>query len=221
MLEGKSVVITGAGGALGRAAVKAVEANGGWPFLVDRTLTELSDRERMAELDVTDDAAVAALAARVETVDAVFAIAGGFDMGERLSDPASDRWDAMMRANVDTCRVVMRHFLPRLRERGGAFVTVGAYAALSGQAEMGAYIAAKSVVMRMTETAAAEERLHGVNVNAVLPTIIDTPGNRAAMPDADWGKWVSPDRLARTMCFLASEAAADIHGALLPVRALS
>ena len=88
---------------------------------------------------------------------------------------------------------------------------------LKGQAGMSAYVASKSVVLRITESLSAEVRDHGVNVNAVLPSIIDTPANRAAMPKADPLRWVSPDDLANVICFLGSDAARAIHGALVPV----
>jgi NAD(P)-dependent dehydrogenase (short-subunit alcohol dehydrogenase family) len=104
---------------------------------------------------------------------------------------------------------------------GGKIVNVGAYAAQKGAAQMGAYIASKSAVIRLTETMAAELREKNINVNCVLPTIIDTPQNRAAMPDADPARWVAPADLARVIVFLSSDAARAIHGAALPVTGLS
>jgi NAD(P)-dependent dehydrogenase (short-subunit alcohol dehydrogenase family) len=108
-----------------------------------------------------------------------------------------------------------------LKAGGGKIVNVGAYAAQKGAAQMGAYVASKSAVIRLTETMAAELRSHNINVNCVLPTIIDTPENRAAMPDADPKRWVAPQDLARVILFLASDAARAIHGAALPVTGLS
>jgi NAD(P)-dependent dehydrogenase (short-subunit alcohol dehydrogenase family) len=104
---------------------------------------------------------------------------------------------------------------------GGKIVNVGAYAAKKGVAAMGAYVASKSAVIRLTETMAAELRDKNINVNCVLPTIIDTPDNRAAMPKADPGRWVSPQDLAAVIVFLASDAARAIHGAAIPVSGLS
>ena len=86
---------------------------------------------------------------------------------------------------------------------------------------MGAYISAKSTIMRLTESMAKELKHEGINVNAVLPNIIDTPANRAGMPDEDFKSWVSPESLANVMCFLASDSAAAVHGALVPVSGLS
>jgi NAD(P)-dependent dehydrogenase (short-subunit alcohol dehydrogenase family) len=104
---------------------------------------------------------------------------------------------------------------------GGKIVNVAAYAAQKGVAGMGAYVAAKSAVVRLTETLAAELRERNINVNCVLPTLIDTPENRAAMPEADPRRWVAPRDLAEVIAFLASDAARAIHGAALPVSGLS
>jgi len=108
-----------------------------------------------------------------------------------------------------------------IRAGGGRIVNVGAYAAQRGVANMGAYVAAKSAVIRLTESMAAELREQNINVNCVLPTIIDTPENRAAMPEVDPGRWVAPEDLAKVIVFLASESARAIHGAALPVTGLS
>jgi NAD(P)-dependent dehydrogenase (short-subunit alcohol dehydrogenase family) len=104
---------------------------------------------------------------------------------------------------------------------GGRIVNVGAFAAQKGVAHMGAYVAAKSAVIRLTEALSAELREQRINVNCVLPTIIDTPENRAAMPDADPARWVAPADLAAVIVFLASDAARAVHGAALPVTGLS
>jgi NAD(P)-dependent dehydrogenase (short-subunit alcohol dehydrogenase family) len=105
--------------------------------------------------------------------------------------------------------------------KSGRIVNVGAFAALSGKAQMGAYLASKSAVIRLTESMAAELRDAGINVNCVLPSIIDTPENRQAMPKANPAKWVAPEALADVILFLASPAARAIHGAALPVVGLS
>ena len=98
---------------------------------------------------------------------------------------------------------------------------IGALGALSGQADMSAYCCAMSSLMKLTESLSEKPRHKAVNVNAVLPSIIDTPPNRAAMPDADFSKWVSPEQLANVICFLASDSASAIHGALITVRGLA
>ncbi|WOI54349.1 SDR family NAD(P)-dependent oxidoreductase [Parvularcula sp. LCG005] len=223
MLEGKSVVITGATGSLGRAAIEAVLLERGEPILISRQFADdfYSDLPRY-EIDLTEHDATQAVISRIGDFDAVFNIAGGFAMGKKVYDDDRDDWSSMFALNTETMRNVAKVAIPLLIQRGGgAMVNVGAYAAQSGKADMGAYVASKAAVMRLTETLSEEVREHGVNVNAVLPTIIDTPANRNGMPDADPKSWVDPTRLAQVMCFLASDAAQDIHGALLPVRALS
>lgn len=108
-----------------------------------------------------------------------------------------------------------------LKAGGGKIVNIGAYAAHKGAARMGAYVASKSAVIRLTETMATELREHNINVNCVLPTVLDTPENRAAMPEADPKRWVAPQDLAEVIVFLAADAARAIHGAALPVTGLS
>ena len=124
--------------------------------------------------------------------------------------------------NVRTVLHAARAVVPRMLAAGhGRIVNVGAFAAQKGAADMGAYVAAKSAVIRLTESMAAELRDKGINVNCVLPTIIDTPENRKAMPEADPARWVAPDDLASVIAFLASDAARAIHGAAVPVTGLS
>jgi NAD(P)-dependent dehydrogenase (short-subunit alcohol dehydrogenase family) len=104
---------------------------------------------------------------------------------------------------------------------GGKIINVGANAALHGRAQMGLYCASKDAVIRLTESMAAELRDKNINVNCVLPSIIDTPANRAAMPGADPSRWVAPEALADTIAFLASYGGRAIHGAAIPVTGLS
>src|SRR5690606_32106908 len=221
-LSGKRIVITGAAGGLGRTVTAVARQQGATPLLVDLAFPDdfAPDLEKFA-FDLTDAAATARQVAGMGRIDALFNLAGGFHMGAShdLADPG---WDAMFRLNVDTLRSMVAAVVPvMLGEGRGAIVNVGALGAVQGQANLGAYGAAKSVVMRLTESLSAELRAQGINVNAVLPSIIDTPANRRDMPDADPAKWVAPADLANVICFLASDAARAIHGALLPVRGLS
>jgi len=135
----------------------------------------------------------------------------------------SDRdWNFLLDINARTLLNTSRAVVPAmLKAGGGKIVNIGAFAAQKGAAEMGAYIASKSAVIRLTETMAAELREKNINVNCILPTIIDTPENRAAMPKADPQRWVAPQALADVILFLASDAARAVHGAALPVTGLS
>ena len=217
-LTGKRVIVTGAAGVLGQAVAAKCVALGASVVLLDLVEDFASELGAVHCVDLTDRAAVERCMGDIGDFDAVCNIAGGFDMGPRVDEIDDQHWDALFDINVTTLRNMLRATLPCLVGRGrGSVVNVGALGALSGQAAMGAYTAAKSVVMRLTEAAAQEVRRKGVNVNAVLPSLIDTPRNRADMPDANHANWVSPDNLANVICFLASDAAVEIHGALLPV----
>ena len=221
-LSGRTARITGANGALGRAVAARAAASGARLLLAGRSfdaaMRARHPQARMLELDLVEPGALASALAGAGPVDILLNIAGGFSMGESSYDPQGRDWEAMFRVNVDTLRNSLQAVAPGMVERGrGSIVNVGAMAALKGQAKMSAYVASKSVVLRLTESLSAEVRDRGVNVNAVLPSIIDTPANRAAMPDADFSRWVSPDDLANVICFLASDAARAVHGALVPV----
>ena len=225
-LSGKTALITGANGVLGRAAAIRAQALGARLLLADRSFgADMAGRHpgaRFLGLDLADPAALEAGLEGTGRIDLLFNIAGGFAMGETSFDAEGQDWDAMFRINVETLRNSLRVVVPRMIAQGrGSVVNVGALGALKGQARMSAYTASKSVVLRLTESLSAEVRNSGINVNAVLPSVIDTPANRQAMPDADPARWVAPEDLANVICFLGSEAARAIHGALLPVTGLS
>jgi len=219
-LQGKTIIVTGAAGALGRAVCEVAEGQGASTLRLDLAFR---DRARNChEVDLTDLSATTALLDTLGSFDAVFNIAGGFAMGTAAWAAGDEEWDRMFALNVATMRNMVKAAVPHLLARGaGSIVNVGAYGAREGQGDMSAYCAAKSVVMRLTESLAAELRDKGINVNAVLPTIIDTPANREGMPDADHSQWVAPRDLANVICFLGSDAARAVHGALVPVRGLS
>ena len=143
-------------------------------------------------------------------------------MGETVHGLPADKWDLMMDLNARTLLNTTAAVVPGMIDNNsGKIVTIGANAARPGMANMGAYIAAKGAVIRLTETMSAELRSKGVNVNCVMPSIIDTPENRGAMPDADPNAWVSPEQLANVILFLCSEEASAVHGACIPVVGLS
>jgi len=143
-------------------------------------------------------------------------------MGEAVHETRDATWDFLLDLNARSIIHTARAVVPGMVARGeGRIVNVAAHAALRGTAGMGAYCASKSAVMRLTESMAAELRERGINVNCVMPTIIDTPENRRDMPDADPARWVAPADLAEVIRFLASPAARAVHGAALPVTGLS
>ncbi len=212
------VIVTGANGALGRAVVTAALAAGAEVTSVDLGFAgSPAARETRLTLDLLNPAATTAALSGLADINVLFNVAGGFTMGEDASD-AGPHWDEMFRINVETLRNAVRAVVPGMRQRKrGSIVNVGALSAREGQAGMSAYCAAKGTVMRLTESLSRELRASGITVNAVLPSILDTPRNRADMPDADFSRWVSPASLAAVMLFLGSDAARDIHGALVPV----
>lgn len=225
-LNGKTVVITGANGGLGKIVAAAARAQGAELVLLDIAFpaAELADSSAGVKfaVDLTDAAATQNCFDKIGRFDVVFNLAGGFDMGPAVHEITDQQWDFLFKMNVTTLQSVVRAAVPKLVMQGrGAIVNVGALGALKGQANMGAYCASKSVVMRLTESLSEELKNKGINVNAVLPSIIDTPRNRADMPDADFGKWVAPADLASVICFLASDSAKALHGVLLPVSGLS
>ncbi len=223
MLENLCVVITGAAGTLGQATAERARQLGARVIGLDIVgATHLDNIDEYRQLDLMDRQATAECFQSLGRVNVLTNIAGGFAMGDDSFDPASDQWDRMFKLNVDTMRNATMAAVPLLlAQGGGSIVNIGALAALSGQAGMSAYCCAKSSVMKLTESLSEELRHKAVNVNAVLPSIIDTPPNRAAMPDANFSEWVSPWQLANVICFLASDSASAIHGALIPVRGLA
>jgi len=222
MLSNKRIVITGAAGTLGQAAAACARGQGAQVIGLDIIeATSVPNTDAYHQVDLLDAKATQDCFHGLGEIDALLNIAGGFAMGVSASDPSDDQWDLMFRLNVTTMRNATRAAVPALQAREhGAIVNVGALGALSGAADMSAYCCAKSTVMRLTESLSEELKNEGINVNAVLPSIIDTPPNREGMPDADFDSWVSPEKLAEVMCFLACDAASAIHGVLLPVKGL-
>ena len=231
--ENKTVLVTGAAGNLGQAVAAAFAAQGARLVLLGRSVDSLQavfgeagEQRLYVAADLLDGpqvaAALAAAVQRFGRIDVLCNLAGGFRMGDAVHETAESTWDFLMDINARTLLNMAKSVVPHMLENGGGkIVNVGAFGAQRGAAKMGAYCAAKSSVIRLTEAMAAELREKNINVNCVLPTVIDTPENRAAMPDADPSRWVAPADLANVVVFLASDAAKAVHGAALPVTGLS
>jgi len=218
----RTVMITGAAGNLGRALAQAFKGDA--LVLLDLQGSDLGDG--FIATDLLDpksvQAAVDQALARFKRIDVLCNIAGGFRMGAPVHETSDKDWNFLLDINARTLLNTSRAVVPAMLEAGGGkIVNIGAFAAREGAARMGAYIASKSAVIRLTESMAAELREKNINVNCVLPTIIDTPENRAAMPQADPRRWVAPQALADVILFLASDASRAVHGAALPVTGLS
>jgi NAD(P)-dependent dehydrogenase (short-subunit alcohol dehydrogenase family) len=226
--SGKTCLVTGAAGNLGRAVAVAFAAEGASLILMDHAEEHLraaygaeGDGRRFAIADLRDAQSVARAIPAGTRIDILCNIAGGFRMGQPVHETSDDTWDLMLGLNAKSVINCARAVVPGMLAAGsGKVVNIGAVAGLSGKANMGAYIASKAAVIRLTESMAAELRDKGINVNCVLPSTIDTPQNRKDMPKADPRRWVAPEALADVVLFLASDAARAIHGASIPVTGL-
>jgi NAD(P)-dependent dehydrogenase (short-subunit alcohol dehydrogenase family) len=221
----RTVLVTGAAGHLGRAVAQAFGDLGATLVLLD-VKQEKSGSHVFIQADLRDADSVRAVVAkaleRFGRIDVLCNIAGAFRMGPPVHETQDADWDFLLDVNAKSVLHTARAVVPAmLAAGGGKIVNVAAYAAQRGAAHMGAYVASKSAVIRITETMAAELREKNINVNCVLPTIIDTPENRSAMPKADPRRWVAPQDLAAVILFLASDAARAVHGAAIPVTGLS
>jgi NAD(P)-dependent dehydrogenase (short-subunit alcohol dehydrogenase family) len=223
--NGKNVLITGAHGNLGRAVAQPFAQAGARVVLLDRhaaPLPEAGTGHLALQADLLDAGqlgeAVAQAIQACGRIDVVCNLAGGFSMGPSVHETSANAWNHLFDMNVGTVLNMARAVVPHmLAAGGGAIVNVGANSAARGLAQMGAYCAAKDALARVTESMSAELRDQGIRVNAVLPSVLDTPENRQAMPDADATRWVSLDALADVILFLASDAARAVQGALVPV----
>jgi NAD(P)-dependent dehydrogenase (short-subunit alcohol dehydrogenase family) len=222
-MDGKVIVVTGALGALGRIFVDEALARGARVAAVDHAPTKVPATAKRIELggvDLTDAGrarnAIEAAATHFGRLDALVNIAGGF-VFEAIAQGDPQSWQRMHALNVMTALNTSQAAIPHLAASGaGRIVNVGAMGAQQAGAGMGPYAASKAGVHRLTEALAAEWK-GKITVNAVLPSTIDTPANRASMPKADFAKWVSPKELAEVILFLVSDAASAVTGALLPV----
>ena len=226
-MTGRIFAITGASGVLGSAVAKAAAERGARVALIDfadhaEVLKDCGpDALMLGGVDLTDavaaSAAIDAVADKFGGLDALINVAGGFKW-ETLENSLMVGWHRLFLMNVQTAANSSRAAIPYLRRSAaGRIVNIGANGALKASAGMGPYAASKAGVHALTESLAEELKADGVTVNAVLPSIIDTPTNRADMPKADFASWVSADELAAVILFLASEEASAVTGALLPV----
>lgn len=226
---GKVIVVTGGFGTLGAAVGRLLAGRGSRIALLDRapappaTLAAEFESGHLlgSGVDLTDAAAARtamdAVAARYGGIDALINIAGGFRYEKFVGgDPGT--WDFMFAVNLKTAVIATHAALPHLLARGrGRIVNIGAGAALKAAAGMGAYAASKTGVQRLTESLSDELKERGITVNAILPGTIDTPQNRAEMPNADVSRWVAPEAIAEVIAFLVSDAAHAVTGAAIPV----
>jgi NAD(P)-dependent dehydrogenase (short-subunit alcohol dehydrogenase family) len=232
MLKDRVAVITGGTGALGRAVTLQFLREGAHcavPYRSEAEKDELvqeaapdADRLFCMRADLTQleplDAFVAAVVERFGGIDILLNLAGAFAGGTPVAETDPATFDRMLDVNLRSVFLVSRAVIPHLVRRGGGkIVSVAARAALQGTAGLAAYSASKAGVITLTQAMADELRDQNVQVNCILPSIIDTPANRRAMPEADHSRWVDPAEIARVLAFLASDDSRAISGAAVPV----
>lgn len=220
-LTDRVIIVTGGFGALGSSVAQAAAAQGAKVAVIGHAADRDGGGLRIGGVDLADEHACQEAFARVASeLGALYGlvnVAGGFEMAP-LAEGGPDIFDRMYRMNLRTALAASYAALPHLiAQRSGRIVNIGAAAAVKGTAAMGAYAASKSGIARFTESLAEETRGTGITVNAVLPTLIDTPTNRAAMPDADYSKWTPPADIADVILFLLSAKARAVTGALIGV----
>jgi NAD(P)-dependent dehydrogenase (short-subunit alcohol dehydrogenase family) len=224
-LSGKVFIVTGAFGALGQAVTACMIAHGAKLALVGKRPSPRVEHQSgvllYSGVDLSQKDAVGAVVERIfkETgrIDGLVNLAGGFQW-DKLEGSTLESWDSMFRVNLLTAVVSCEAVLPYLlRGESGTIVNIGSTGAIKAACGMGAYAASKAGVVKLTEALADELKDRGITVNAVLPSVLDTPGNRADMPSADFTRWVSPKAVAEVIAFLASDLARAISGATLPV----
>jgi NAD(P)-dependent dehydrogenase (short-subunit alcohol dehydrogenase family) len=232
ILSDKVVLISGATGALGSAVTREFAQTDARLVLTARSEQKL---ERLiAEADLTAEQTltiaadvtqphgvrelVDAAVAHFGRVDVLLNTAGGWAGGTPVAETSVEEWDHMLGLNLRSAFLLSRAVLPLMLEAGwGRIVHVSSRTAVAPRAKRAAYAVSKMGLITLTEVTAAEVKGTGVTANVILPSVIDTPANRASMPKADPSKWVPPERIATTMRFLCSDAAASINGARIPI----
>jgi NAD(P)-dependent dehydrogenase (short-subunit alcohol dehydrogenase family) len=220
-----AVLVAGGTGALGGAVLRELldsgyEVSSTW--LVDRERerieSDLGDRVSLIQADLFDDDAAEAAVQAVPDLEAVVNLVGGFAAGPKVHETSSEEFARLIRLNVEPAFRLAHTAMPRLVERGGgAFVGVSARPALRPFPGAAGYAAGKAALLTFIQALDVEYKGDGVRCNAILPSVIDTPANRAATPDADFSKWVPPEQIARVIRFLVSDDSAPISGAAIPV----
>jgi len=229
---GKSVLIAGGTGALGRAVVLAFLDESAYVVVTYRRQKEFVALNKTAaaaglslegyQVDVTDEGAVRRLTEQLLAsdgrIDVLVNAVGGYAGGQPLWETDSKTFDQMFALNLRSGYVLCRAIVPvMLKQRSGAILNVSSRTALDHAAGAAAYAASKAAAVAMIDSLAADLKGTGIRVNSVLPSIIDTDANRKAMPKADFTKWPKPEEIARVILFLCSEEARLIHGAAVPV----
>ncbi len=227
-LAGKVAIVTGGTGGLGVAVVERLLTAGATvivPYVHQDAFQHLAEQLPAVigiQLDLTDETATRSAYTTIANahggIDILVNAAGGFAGGEPVHQTSWELWQSQIDINLKTAVISCAAAIPHLIARGGgAIVNVSSRTAMQSGANLAAYATAKRAVLQLTEALAVELRPHNITVNAVLPSVIDTPANRAAMPKANYEVWVKPAEIAEVIHFLVSPAARIISGAAIPV----
>jgi len=224
-LEGKTVIVTGGSGALGRGVVAVLAVEGANVLVADRPggpAAVLPPGASLLPVDLLQPESVDGLVSQVLAtsgrIDGLVCLAGGFFGDTPAAETPADALREQFELNVVTAFNAIHAALPHMLEAGGgAIVAVSSRPALRAVAGTVAYGSSKLAVAKIIETVAEEYREQGIRANAIAPSIVDTPGNRASMPNADFSRWVAPEAIGRVVRFLVSDEALPISGAVIPV----
>jgi NAD(P)-dependent dehydrogenase (short-subunit alcohol dehydrogenase family) len=232
-LTGRIAIVTGGAGALGRATNRVLLDAGATIITTDthahgmRDLAaslpdDLRTRFTTVEADIaTEDGAATVVRQAIETcggLDILINIVGGYAGGPHIAQTDLATWQQQFELNATTAFLMARAAIPAMQSRGrGRIINVSSRVARTSPAGLGAYAVSKAAVITLTEVLANETRDNGITVNAIMPSVIDTPANRGAMPDADFAAWVRPEQIGAVIRFLASDESGIISGAAIPV----
>jgi NAD(P)-dependent dehydrogenase (short-subunit alcohol dehydrogenase family) len=216
-----AILITGANGGLGNAVVEAFLGSGATVYGADRAWKNQphsNPRFHPVEANLLLPSECDRVVKSASPVDALVHLVGGFGGGQPVAETPDETWDQMLSLNLRSAYSIFRAVLPAMVKAGrGRIVAVGSRAALEPMANFAAYSVSKAALVALVRTVALEVKDSGVTANVILPSVIDTSANRAAMPSADPSKWVKPESIAGLLVWLASEAARDINGAAIPI----
>jgi NAD(P)-dependent dehydrogenase (short-subunit alcohol dehydrogenase family) len=218
-----SILITGASGGLGEGVVEAFLSTGATVYGAAqawKNQPHSNPRFHPVEANLTEAAECDRVARLAAPVDALLHLIGGFEGGKPVAETPDEIWDKILDVNLRSAQRMLRAVLPSMLKAGrGRIVAVSSRAAVEPMANFAAYSVSKAALVTLLKTVALEVKDAGVTANVVLPSVIDTPANRAAMPSADASKWVTPESIAGLLVWLVSDAARDVNGAAIPIYA--
>ncbi len=215
-----SVLITGAGGGLGGEVCRVFTEAGLQVVAVERAWKEVHPY-RTIDADLSTAEGAAAMVEQTLAhgpIDALIHLAGGFSGGKSIAETDDKTWDLMMNVNLRVAFNAIRAVLkPMMEARRGRIVAIGSRAAVEPSPKLAAYAVSKAALVALVKNTAAEGKDFGITANVVLPSTIDTPANRKAMPLSDFSSWVTPESIAGLLLWLASDGASDVSGAVIPI----